>query len=155
MNNLIYKIGIAGSHCVGKSTLTDVLKGALKQRDVEPHIVPEASTLARERGLPINENTTFSAQYHIFHTQCANEGIYAESNRSPPNFDIIICDRTVVDNLGYFENKFGTHSLIRDNMKNHLQYFPYDIIYYVPIINNYLSSNLVVGNGIRSINLDF
>lgn len=92
------KIAFIGTHGVGKTTLCFDLAARLKRRDYTVDLVKE---VARECPLPINRTTTLAAQSWILHTQIASE-IASEERH-----DIVICDRSVLDNYAYLVHKMG------------------------------------------------
>ena len=103
------KIAFIGSHGVGKTTLCYDLAARLKRQDRAVDLVAE---VARSSPLPINRDTTLSAQAWILHTQIARE-IAAEAQN-----DIVICDRSVLDNYAYLVHQAGRQpgydALVRD-----------------------------------------
>ena len=86
------KFAFIGTHGVGKTTLCFELAAHLKKRDKVVEMVRE---VARFCPLPINRETTVAAQSWILHTEIAEE-LVAE-NKS----DIVVCDRSVLDNYCY------------------------------------------------------
>jgi len=92
------KIAFIGTHGVGKTTLCYELAAALKRLDLSVDLVKE---VARRCPLPINRDTTALAQRWILHTQIADE-IELE-----PLYDVIVCDRAVLDNYAYLVNASG------------------------------------------------
>jgi GTPase SAR1 family protein len=92
------KIAFIGSHGVGKTTLCYDLASRLKRQDRAVDLVKE---VARRCPLPINRDTTLSAQAWILHTQIADEVAAAAQT------DIVICDRSVLDNYAYMVNQAG------------------------------------------------
>ena len=92
MDHSAFKIAFIGSHGVGKTTLCYGLAARLKAADVGLEVVGE---VARRCPLPINRGTTLAAQAWILHTQIAEE-IVASSRH-----DVVICDRSVLDNFVY------------------------------------------------------
>jgi hypothetical protein len=86
------KIAFIGSHGVGKTTLCFDLAGRLKRLDLAVDLVKE---VARMCPLPINRDTTIEAQAWILHTQIAEE--IAAASR----YQVVVCDRSVVDNYAY------------------------------------------------------
>lgn len=93
------KIGIMGSHGTGKTTLAFKLAAEHKAADPGKNVTI-VSEVARRCPLPINKETTLEAQVWIFCHQLASE-IEAEAKN-----DIVICDRTLLDNLAYFKRLF-------------------------------------------------
>ncbi len=95
----MFKIGLAGTHGSGKTTLANKLeKDYLKSRE-RVYVVREAA-----RSCP-HKLGTIEAQEWIWHEQMAREK-YAMMQ----DVDVIICDRTVMDNLMYF------HAVIKDTI---------------------------------------
>jgi nicotinamide riboside kinase len=92
------KIAFIGSHGVGKTTLCFDLAGRLKRLDFAVDIVKE---VARSCPLPINQDTTLEAQEWILHTQIAEEIEAASKNQ------VVICDRSVLDNYAYLTCRAG------------------------------------------------
>ncbi|MBI4152666.1 ATP-binding protein [Candidatus Woesearchaeota archaeon] len=146
---MVYKISLSSTQGTGKTTLATLVAGELKRRNVEARALAEMSTLARERGLPINEQTTREAQLWILHSQFAEELAY-QTRTTPPLYDVIICDRGV-DNYCYLQRRFGEDEYALRMTLGHLQHFPYDQIYVLPIVDDALKS----GEGIRSTDPEF
>ncbi len=92
------KIALIGTHGVGKTTLCFDLAARLKRLDRGVHLVTE---VARECPLPINRDTTLDAQTWILHAQCAREIEAAAKG------DIVVCDRSVLDNYAYLVHALG------------------------------------------------
>jgi len=86
------KVAFIGTHGVGKTTLCFELAALLKKRD---RIVEMVREVARFCPLPINRETTIPAQSWILHTEIAEE-LEAEHKA-----EIVICDRSVLDNFCY------------------------------------------------------
>lgn len=87
-----------GSHGVGKTTLCFELAARLKRLDYRVDVVKE---VARACPLPRNRETTVLAQAWILHTQIALE-IELERDQ-----DVLVCDRSVLDNYAYLVERFG------------------------------------------------
>ena len=146
---MVYKISLSSTQGTGKTTLATLVAGELKRRGVEARALAEMSTLAREKGLPINEQTTRAAQLWILHAQFAEELAY-QARTAPPKYEVIICDRGV-DNYCYLERRFGLDQYALALTLGHIQEFPYDQIYVLPIVNDSLGE----GEGIRSTDTEF
>jgi hypothetical protein len=118
------KIGLIGSHGVGKTTLCFDVAARLKRLDLGVELVKE---VARACPLPINRETTAEAQGWILHTQIAEEIVAAA------RYDIVVSDRTVLDNYAYMVHKIGHHqayvALVRTWMST------YDNLFRVPIVD--------------------
>lgn len=87
-----FKVAFIGSHGVGKTTLCYGLAARLKARDFACEVVHE---VARRCPLPINRETTASAQGWILHTQIAEELV------AVARYPVVICDRSALDNYVY------------------------------------------------------
>jgi nicotinamide riboside kinase len=118
-----FKLAFIGSHGVGKTTLCYGLAARLKARDVSLEVVRE---VARRCPLPINEETSLEAQSWILHTQIAEE-LVAEAH-----YDMVICDRSALDNYVYLllaeGSQPGLDTLIDHWMRT------YDLLVHAPVI---------------------
>ena len=94
----MYKIGLASSHGTRKTGLSYGLAEALKKYG-SVRVVGELSTIARERGMPIDQKTTLETQAWILLRHCS-----AELEGIIYNYKFTICDRTVYDNYSYMKN---------------------------------------------------
>jgi thymidylate kinase len=92
------KVAFIGTHGVGKTTLCFDLAAQLKRLDLGVELVKE---VARRCPLPINEETTADAQAWILHTQIAEEVAAAA------RYEVVICDRSVLDNYAYLVARAG------------------------------------------------
>ena len=117
------KIAFIGTHGVGKTTLCYGLAARLKARDMSLEVVRE---VARRSPLPINEQTSLAAQSWILHTQIAEELIAEE------HYDVVICDRSALDNYVYLllaeGSQPGLESLVDSWMHT------YDLLVHAPVI---------------------
>ncbi len=118
------KLAFIGSHGVGKTTLCYDLAARLKRQDRVIELVME---VARRCPLPINRDTTVQAQAWILHTQVASE-IAAAADA-----EIVICDRSVLDNYAYLVHQAGRmpayDALVAEWIGS------YDALFKVPIIH--------------------
>ena len=116
------KVAFVGTHGVGKTTLCFDLASQLKRLDLGVDIVKE---VARRCPLPINEETTLDAQEWILHTQVAEE-IAAQAM-----YEVVICDRSVLDNYAYLVTRVGRRpsldALVGDWIKG------YDALFKEPV----------------------
>jgi nicotinamide riboside kinase len=117
------KIAFMGSHGVGKTTLCYELAACLKRLDLSVDLVKE---VARRCPLPINRDTTRDAQQWILHTQIAEEIALA------PYFDIIVCDRAVLDNYAYLVNAAGRQPELEELVRQWMG--TYRLLVKVPIV---------------------
>jgi len=101
------KVAFIGTHGVGKTTLCFELAALLKKRDKLVEMVRE---VARFCPLPINRETTTAAQSWILHTEIAEE-LVAENKA-----EIVICDRSVLDNYCYLLQT-GKHPMLEPLVK--------------------------------------
>jgi predicted ATPase len=118
------KIAFIGSHGVGKTTLCYDLASRLKRQDRAVDLVKE---VARRCPLPINQETTLSAQAWILHTQIADEIAAVAQN------DVVICDRSVLDNYAYLVHQAGRLPEYDGLVKEWVG--TYDRLFKVPIID--------------------
>jgi predicted ATPase len=101
----VLKIAFVGTHGVGKTTLCYELAAWMKKRDARVDMVRE---VARRCPLPINQETTLDAQSWILHTQIAEEIRVANEQ------DVVICDRSVMDNYAYLVHRLGPQKVLDD-----------------------------------------
>jgi len=126
------KIALSGTHNCGKTTLLLDVYSKLKDLGYKSvGILPE---IARICPFAINQETTFKSQYWILTQHIFYEIILQEK------YEILLCDRTVVDNLAYanFANevtkKIDTMNLmfLIDIAKKWYYLHPsYDLIFYL------------------------
>lgn len=118
------KIAFMGTHGVGKTTLCYELAAALKRLD---HSVDLVKEVARRCPLPINRDTTRDAQLWILHNQIAEE-IALE-----PSFDVIVCDRAVLDNYAYLVNAAGRQPALENLVSSWMG--TYHLLVKVPVVS--------------------
>ncbi|MCA9730323.1 MAG: ATP-binding protein [Candidatus Eisenbacteria bacterium] len=116
------KVAFIGSHGVGKTTLCYEIAARLKRRDLRVDLVKE---VARRCPLPINKESTIDAQAWILHTQMAME---IETRR---DHDVVICDRSVLDNYAYLVAACGRQPVYDALVRAWLP--TYDLMVWVPI----------------------
>lgn len=145
----MYKVGFIGSQGVGKTSLATLVAGQLKRRGVEVDRIGEAATDAKRYGLPINQETTLQSQLWILHSWCAEDVLYSVPRAGGPRYDVILSDRGP-ENYCYLENKFGENPYALNIVLGHLELFPYDKLYFLPIVTDEIQAN-----GVRDTNPDF
>lgn len=118
------KVAFVGSHGVGKTTLCFDLAAQLKRLDLGVELVKE---VARRSPLPINEQTTADAQAWILHTQMAEELAAAA------NYEVVICDRSVLDNYAYLVKPMGRRSEMDALVESWLP--TYNALFKVPVVD--------------------
>jgi len=124
------KIGFCGSHCTGKTTLANRIARFLSKQ-YEVGVVKE---IARE--FKKEELRDCKTQYKILISQ-----VKAENEKDE---DIIVCDRTVIDNLAYLQQICGYKFIEVENKINSMliNYVgTYDIIFFcliegIPLIDD-------------------
>ncbi len=117
------KVAFVGSHGVGKTTLCFDLASQLKRLDLGVDLVKE---VARRCPLPINEGTTPDAQAWILHTQMAEEIAAAAM------YEVVICDRSVLDNYAYLVARVGRRPEMDPLVRNWIT--SYDALFKVPVL---------------------
>ena len=93
--NRPFKIGVAGTHSTGKSTLVSLVRRELEQRGLRVGQVEDLATRARDLGFPILKEHTYESTLWIMAECMRQEAELALSS------DVIIVDRPVPDALGY------------------------------------------------------
>jgi thymidylate kinase len=126
------KVAFIGTHGVGKTTLCYDLASALKRQGVNVDIVKE---VARLSPLPINRKTSLEAQMWILATQIAEE------IRSGSQADVVVCDRSALDNYAYLSFACGRQKPIERFVDHWMK--SYDLLFKVPI------SGVALADGVR------
>jgi thymidylate kinase len=132
------KVAFIGTHGVGKTTLCFELAAALKREGIHVDIVKE---VARLSPLPINQKTSLEAQSWIFFSQMAEE-IRASSQN-----DVLVCDRSVLDNYAYLLLACGRQLPIERFMHHWMK--SYDLLFKVPF------SGTLAEDGVRDTDAQF
>lgn len=116
------KVAFIGTHGVGKTTLCYDLAGVLKRGGVSVDMVKE---VARLSPLPINRKTSLDAQTWILMTQVAEE------IRSRAYNDVVVCDRSALDNYAYMVLACGRQRPFERFVAHWMK--SYDLLFKVPI----------------------
>ena len=116
------KVAFIGTHGVGKTTLCYDLAAALKRQNVHVDMVKE---VARLSPLPINRQTSLDAQTWILMTQVAEE------IRSAAHHQVVVCDRSALDNYAYMALACGRQPVYERLAVHWMR--TYDLLFKVPI----------------------
>ncbi len=116
------KVAFIGTHGVGKTTLCYDLAAVLKRQGINVDMVKE---VARLSPLPINRKTSLDAQTWILTTQVAEE------IRSSSQHEVVVCDRSVLDNYAYLSFACGRQKAIERFMDYWMK--TYDLLFKVPL----------------------
>jgi len=116
------KLAFIGTHGVGKTTLCYDLGAVLKKRGLHVDLVKE---VARLSPLPINRQTSLEAQMWILTTQIAEE------IRSAAHHEVVVCDRSVLDNYAYLVFAAGKQRWLEPLVNRWMK--TYDLLFKVPI----------------------
>jgi GTPase SAR1 family protein len=116
------KVALIGTHGVGKTTLCFELAARLKRRDIDVEMVTE---VARRCPLPINRETSATAQAWILHMQMAQE-LEAGARHAA-----VVCDRSILDNFCYLFHAAGPQPVWEPIMASWLP--TYDLLVKVPL----------------------
>jgi nicotinamide riboside kinase len=119
------KLAFIGTHGVGKTTLCYDLGAVLKKRGLHVDLVKE---VARLSPLPINRKTSLEAQMWILTTQIAEE------IRSAAHHEVVVCDRSVLDNYAYLVFAAGRQRFLEPLVNRWMK--SYDLLFKVPISGN-------------------
>jgi nicotinamide riboside kinase len=133
------KVAFVGTHGTGKTTLTYQTAAEFRRRGHNAEVLKE---VARESPLPINERTTPDAQRWILFRQMALEiELGARS-------DVLVCDRSVLDNYAYLRRAFGEEGPLERFLVEWMR--TYDEIVHVP-----MTETRIAADGVRSTDRDF
>jgi hypothetical protein len=94
----LFKIALVGTHGVNKTTIAYELAGILKRKGRTVELLTE---IARECPFPLNERATREAYHWIIARQ-----VQLEIEKAP-RADILVCDRSVLDNFAYYVRRYG------------------------------------------------
>jgi len=117
------KVAFIGTHGVGKTTLCFDLASVLKRQGVHVDMVKE---VARLSPLPINRQTSLDAQTWILMTQIAEE------IRSAAHHEVVVCDRSVLDNYAYMKLACGRQPAFERLVGHWIK--TYDLLFKVPLM---------------------
>ncbi len=120
----VLKIAFVGTHGVGKTTLCYELAAWMKKREARVEMVRE---VARRCPLPINRETTLDAQSWILHAQIAEEIQHANEQ------DVVICDRSVLDNYAYLVHRLGPQQILDELVAYWMR--TYTHLFKVPVVH--------------------
>lgn len=116
------KLAFIGTHGVGKTTLCYDLAASLKRQGINVDMVKE---VARLSPLPINRKTSLDAQTWILATQVAEE------IRSASQHEVVVCDRSAIDNYAYLSFACGRQKAIERFVDYWMK--SYTLLFKVPI----------------------
>lgn len=116
------KLAFIGSHGVGKTTLCFELASVLKRQGIHVDMVKE---VARLSPLPINRKTSLESQTWILATQIAEE------IRSASHHQVVVCDRSVLDNYAYLVFATGRQREYERFVFHWMK--TYDLLFKVPV----------------------
>lgn len=117
------KVAFIGTHGTGKTTLCYDLVAGLKRQGINADVVKE---VARLSPLPINRKTSLDAQTWILMTQVAEE------IRLAGQHDVVVCDRSVLDNYAYLLFACGRQKPVERFVDYWMK--SYDLLFKVPVI---------------------
>jgi len=132
-----YKISLVSTHGTGKTTLCYEVAAELKKRGLKVKVFSEIAASAFEQGIPINESTTLPAQMYIM-----MQHITEELRGTLRHYQVVVCDRSVFDNLVYLERRCGENKMLRDFLKAYAETFPYDVIYKLPMVGELMEDGI-------------
>lgn len=132
-----YKIALVSTHGTGKTTLCYEVAAELKKRGLKVKVFSEIAASAFEQGIPINDSTTLPAQMYIM-----MQHITEELRAAIRNYQVVVCDRSVFDNLAYMERRCGSNLFVRDFLQGYAEKFPYDVIYKLPMTGRLMDDGI-------------
>jgi len=95
----LFKVALVGTHGVGKTTVAYELGGAIKRRGCTVELLTE---IARECPFALNDRASREAHQWIIARQVQLE------IEKRPRAEVLICDRSVLDNFAYYARLYGT-----------------------------------------------
>ncbi|MEN3332782.1 MAG: hypothetical protein V7641_2147 [Blastocatellia bacterium] len=95
----MFKVALVGTHGIGKTTVAYELGGAIKRRGCTVELLTE---IARECPFALNDQASREAHQWIIARQVQLE------IEKRPRAEVLICDRSVLDNFAYYARLYGT-----------------------------------------------
>ncbi len=138
----MFKVALVGTHGVNKTTIAYELAGVLKRAGKTVELITET---ARECPFPLNEQATREAYQWIIARQ-----IQLEIEKTPRS-DVLVCDRSVLDNFAYYVRRFGNNSPVFESLRAYCMAWmnTYDLLVRLPI------THALEPDGFRSTDADF
>ncbi len=138
----MFKVALVGTHGVNKTTLAYELAGVLKRKGRTVELLTE---IARECPFPLNEQATREAYIWIIARQ-----VQLEIEKSP-RADVLVCDRSVLDNFAYYVRRYGKKDEQTDALGSYCRSWmkTYDLLVRLPI------AQALAADGFRSTNEEF
>jgi hypothetical protein len=138
----LFKVALVGTHGVNKTTIAYELAGALKRKGRTVELLTE---IARECPFPLNEQATREAYQWIIARQVQLE------IEKLPRADLLVCDRSVLDNFAYYVRRFGSTSVEAQALASYCRSWigTYDLLVRLPIVTE------LAPDGFRSTDADF
>ncbi len=138
----MFKVALVGTHGVNKTTVAYELAGVLKRKGKTVELLTE---IARECPFPLNEQATREAYQWIIARQ-----IQLEIEKAP-RAEILVCDRSVLDNFAYYVRRYGTQGEDAEALGQYCRAWmrTYDLLVRLPI------SQALAPDGFRSTDVEF
>lgn len=138
----MFKIALVGTHGVNKTTIAYELAGVLKRKGRTVELLTE---IARECPFPLNEQATREAYQWIIARQ-----VQLEIEKSP-RADVLVCDRSVLDNFAYYVRRYGKVGEEADALGLYCRSWmrTYDLLVRLPVVE------ALAPDGFRSTNAEF
>src|ERR1044071_2754377 len=123
----LFKMALVGTHGVNKTTIAYELAGALKRKGRTVELLTE---IARECPFPLNEQATREAYQWIIARQVQLE------IEKLPRADVLVCDRSVLDNFAYYVRRYGSASDEAQALASYCRSWKgtYDLLVRLPIV---------------------
>lgn len=122
----MFKAALVGTHGVNKTTIAYELAGVLKRKGKSVELLTE---IARECPLPLNEQASREAYQWIIARQ-----VQLEIEKSP-RADILVCDRSVLDNFAYYVRRYGSKGAEAEALESYCRSWmtSYNLLVRLPI----------------------
>jgi thymidylate kinase len=123
----LFKVALVGTHGVNKTTIAYELAGVLKRNGRTVELLTE---IARECPFPLNEQATREAYQWIIARQ-----VQLEIEKAP-RADVLVCDRSVLDNFAYYVRRYGNKSEEADALGVYCRSWmrTYDLLVRLPVV---------------------
>lgn len=122
----MFKVALVGTHGINKTTLAYELAGVLKRGGKTVELLTE---IARECPFPLNDQATREAYQWIIARQMQLE------IEKTPRAEILVCDRSVLDNFAYYHRRYGHDDPLADSLRAYCLAWmdTYDLLVRLPV----------------------
>ena len=127
----VIKIVFTGGPCAGKTTAIPLCSELLLSAGFNVLLIPEGSTMIQGCGIVLKDNLVSNIEFQraLFKYQMFFEKLLSEINLNNDKDIVILCDRGLIDNKAYIEDKEEWLKLLKEfELTEELIFSSYDYI---------------------------